>query len=686
MKRLVLGIAFCFSISVLFAQSGTGISGDYIYKQQNIPKGVDNYLFSTYYFSGKKAYNLRSIPLSKASGEIIDLKINPSGTSFAILAQKGDNAMVSVHDLWVDNRTLFEFKDVKKTTALCYTPDAKMLLIATPEELQFYDARRFSLLDKMNMPFAAEKLIVSGNNYYLAAVNGQKLIVWNLEQKSIRKEFDFDVPITDMEFSADNSSFAVLTADGMLSTYDTRDFLILQSFDALGVAGSCSFHPDGKYLSVVTGDKRIAVLNVMDDTDRSYVDNEDGGITDARFLRDGRKQIFLTYNTTSSITYKLMSSLTPFYTKLLAEELNERMNDWMKMMPGETLEEYRLRVNDETRVEQMRLFEQEIATRMADNLLAMSEITLGSYNPESNMLEVDFNTMPAIYLNVPVNEVGDFMDSGSLEFRNVKYGLTDKDKFELIYAEIYNKVSGKTYVFDNLDRQSLAYLQSDDNFVPLELIQQSNMEEMKLRDIKEKIVDLAKKQNTISDHTNIAVEAHIIADQNADGKKIINYAINFSYEVENGFSAQEDFAPGKYKVEHSGAAQSMLAIIKAAFRTDFKQYVKPGKKLQIKINGMADGLPINGRIAYDGTYGEFIGEPVYKNGDLSNITVTKNTGITENEQLAFLRAVGVKNYIGKNLPEFEAMNVDYLHNIEVTEGKGGEFRRIAVEFIFVDAF
>ena len=101
---------------------------------------------------------------------------------------------------------------------------------------------------------------------------------------------------------------------------------------------------------------------------------------------------------------------------------------------------------------------------------------------------------------------------------------------------------------------------------------------------------------------------------------------------------------------------------------------------------MADGLPINGRIAYDGTYGEFIGEPVYKNGDLSNITVTKNTGITENEQLAFLRAVGVKNYIGKNLPEFKEMNVDYLHNIEVTEGKGGEFRRIAVEFIFVDAF
>lgn len=686
MKFLVLGIVFCMHIPSLFAQSGTGVPDNYVYTQKNTPQGVDNYLFSTYFYNEKKVYNLRSFPLCTASGEIAALKINPSGTSFALLARKGNNIMASIHDLWIGNRTLHEFKEVKNPSSLCYTPDARRLLIATPEELLVFDARKFTLSDKMDMPFTARKMTVSGNGYYLAAADDRRLIVWNMEQKSIRKEFDFGVPVTDIAFSADNSTLAVLTADGSLSTYDTRNFLILQNFDALGRASSCSFHPDGKYLSVVTGDTRIALLNLMDDHDRSYVDNNEGGISDARFLCDGKKQIFLAYNTASSVTYKLMSALAPNYTKFLADELNERMNDWMKMMPGETLEEFRLRVNDETRAEQMRLFEQEIATRMADNLIAMSNVTLGSYNPESNMLEVNFNTMPTIYLNVPVNEVNDFMDMDNLEFRNAKYGLTKQDKFELIYAEVYNKVSGKTYVFDNLNRQSLAYLQSDDSFVPLELIQQSNMEEMKLRDIKEKIVDLAKKQNTISDHTKISVDARIISDLDANGKKIMNYAINFAYEVEKGFSTQEDFAPGKYKAEDSGAAQSMLAVIKTAFETDFKQYVKPGRNLQIRINGMADGLPINGRIAYDGTYGDFVEEPVCKNGDLSNITVTKSAGITENEQLAFLRAVGVRDYIGKNLPAMKEMKTDYRHNIEVIEGKGGEFRRITVEFIFVDAF
>lgn len=685
MKRLIWGFMCCLYIPTLFAQTGAD-AGQYVYKQKVAPQGIDNYLFSTYYYNGKKTYNLRSLPLSSAPGAIKSLKVNPSGTSFAVLAQKGKETHAIVYDLWKANRTLHEFKEVENPTALCYTPDARRILIATSKELLFFNARLYDLLDKMEMPFTPSQLIVSSNGYYLAAAGGNRLVVWNLEQKAIRKEFDIDTVVNDIAFSDDNSTFAVLTADGLLTTYDTRNFLILQSFDAMGNASHCSFHPEGKYLSVVTGDTHIAVINLMDDQDRTYVDNSQGGITDARFVRDGKKQIFLTYNTTADMTYKLMSALAPNYTKLLADELNDRMNDWMKMMPGETLEEYKLRVNDETRAKQIRLFEQEIATRMADNLVQMSEVTLGSYNPESNMLAVNFNTMPTIYLNVPAAEVNDFMDTGNLEFRNAKYGLTKQDKFELIYADVYNKVSGKTYVFDNLDRQSLDYLKSDDNFVPLELVQQSNMEELKLQEIKEKIVNLAKKQNTISDHTQISVNARIVSDQDANGNKIMNYKIDFAYEVEKGFSAQEDFAPGKYKARESGAAQSMLAIVKTAFENDFAQYVKPGKKLRVRITGMADALPINGKIAYDGCYGDFVNEPVYKNNDLSNITVTQAEGITQNEQLAFLRATGVKEYIGENIPSFAKMNTDYQHNIEVTSGKGGEFRRITVEFTFIDAF
>lgn len=686
MKKLLLGALCCIWFPQLSAQNALEGSKEIVYNQKSTPQGMDNYLFSTYYFNGKKAYNLRNLTLCSASGAIGQLKINPSGTSLAILIQKGKETQAVVYDLWKSNQLIHRFENITSPTAIAYTPDARRILIATATELLFFDTRHYEQQDMMPMPFAATRLAISPNGYYLAAASGNRLTIWNLEQKSIRKEMELDTDINDLAFDDANSTFAVLTADGLLSTYDTGNFLILQSFDAMGNASACSFHPEGKYLSVVTGGTRVAILNLMDDQDRTYVDNAQGGITDARFVRDGKKQIFLAYNTTGSMTYRLMSALAPNHTRLLTDELNDRMNDWMKMMPGETLEEYKLRVNDETRAKQMRLFEEEIATRMADNLVQMSEVTLGNYNPEEHMLAVNFNTMPTIYLSVPADEVNDFMDPGSLEFRNAKYGLTRQDKFELVYADVYNKVSGKTYTFDNRERRSLDYLKSDENFVPLELVQQSNMEELKLQEIKEKIVNLAKQQNTISDHTRISVNARIVTDQDADGKKIMNYKIDFAYEVEKGFSAQEDFAPGKYKAEESGAAKSMLSIIKAAFENDFAPYVKPGKKLQVRITGMADALPINGRIAYDGSYGDFENEPVYKNGDLSNITVTRAEGITQNEQLAFLRATGVREYIQKHLPALKQMNTDYRHDIEVTAGKGGEFRRITVEFTFMDAF
>ena len=687
MKNFILFLLCSLCFPQLFAQTtNNGAKQKYVYPQKVSPTGVDNYLFSTYYYTGKKTYNLRNSVLS-SSGVVSSMKINPAGSSFAIVQTKGKKTDVTIYDLWSANKVRHEFEEDMTPVSLCYAPDAKSMVISdTNKELLFFDTRQYGLQNKMEIPFVAENIAISNNNYFIAASNGTTLNIWNLQSKELRKSITTDDKINCFAFSADNNLLAVLTADGKLSTYDTRTFFILQSYDAMGTAKYCYFHPEGKYIDVITGDNRISIVNLMDETDREYIDNTEGGITDARFLKNGRGEIFLAYNTVNSITYELMSKLSPNYSKLMGDELSDRMNTWMKMMPGETLEEYNLRVNDETRAEQMKLFEQEIATRMADNLVEKSDVTLGNYNPDSNVLALDFNTMPSIYLNVPAEDVSDFMNPGDLEFRNAVYGLTKNDKFELIYADVYNKASGKTYQYDNRNRESFDYMKSDDSFIPLSLVQQSNMDEIKLQEIKENIMNMAKQQKTISDHTKISVDAGIASEVDASGKKIMNYNINFSYEVEQGYSAQEDFGPGKYLTDQSGAAISMLAIMKTAFEKDFAQYVQAGKKLRVKITGMADASPINGKIAYNGVYGEFTDEPVYKDNDLSNITVTKESGVTQNDQLAFLRAVGVKEYLLQNIPAFSKMDSDYNYYIEVTKEKGSEYRRIGVAFTFVEAF
>lgn len=685
-KRLMIPLLALAAFAANGQEKYVPAKGDHTYPTKAKASHLDNYLFSTYFTNGKKAFNLRNLPMAGAGNEILEIKINPSGTSFAMLAGRDGKGTVTVNNLWQANKQLHAFKEIKDASAIAYTPDAKRLLIAVPDTVRIFDAREFTPLGAIATGAQPSKLAVSPNGFFLAAVTPDRVTVYDLENGTVRKTLDGFENITDVEFGPESDVMAVLTADGNMSAYSTSNFFIAQSLDALGGALASAYHPEGKYLSVATGDSRIAVVNLMDEEDREYVDVPEGGISDLRYVKDGKDRIFMIFDTSDAIVYRLMSELLPNYTKLLTDELNDRMNEWMKRLPDESLEAYNLRVNEESRKKQARLFEEEIATRMADNLVAMSEVSLGNYNPQAEQLAIAFDNMPEIYLNVPQNEINDFMDPGNLEFRNAKYGLTPKDKFELIYAEVYNKASGKSYVFDNLERKSLAYLAADDNFVPLDIIQQSNLEEERLNMIKNQIMDMAKREKTISDHTQITVDTKVVPQTDASGKKVVNYDVKFSYEVEPGFSATEDFPSGKYRIDESGAARSMLQIVKKALEEDFAQYVADGKKLKVTITGMADAQPINGVIAYDGSAGEFIDEPVRKNGDLSAVTVTKKEGIRTNEQLAFVRGAGVRNYIAENVPALQKMQTDYGYNIELTKGAGGQYRRITVEFEFVDAF
>ncbi len=527
---------------------------------------------------------------------------------------------------------------------------------------------------------------MSNNRYYLAVTDGSKVAVYNFEEKKLRKDWDFGVSVNDMVFNDDNTEFAVVTDDGVLNIYDTRNFLIKKTIDELGNALSCAYNFDGKYIAVATSPNIITIINLLDDSDRDFVDVPDGEMSEILFIPDSRKNTLLSYNSAKAINAKRMSKLEPYYAKLISDEVNLRMEEWMKMMPGETMEEYRARVTDESRARQRKLFEEEISTNLAGDPLSMAEVSLGKYDRSNSILAVGFTNMPTIYIPVPEEKVTTFTSADALEFKDVRYGVMENDNFEIIYAKIFNRNDGETYIYDNLDRKPLAFMDGDDNVVSIEIIQQQQMEEMRLQEIKQKVIEEAKMQNVISDHTNITVDSRVVSDFNANGEKILNYVVKFSYEVEPDFSVHEDFAPGKYHVEESGAAKSMLSIVKQAFENDLSQYVKDGKKLNVKIYGTADGSPIVRGIPYDGAYGDFDNEPVYQNGQLSGISVNTKDGIKQNEQLAFIRATGVKDYLEKNVDNLKNMKSDYNYYITVSEGKGGEFRRITTEFTFIDAF
>ncbi|MFK2477384.1 WD40 repeat domain-containing protein [Bacteroides fragilis] len=686
------GIAFCFVAAMFCGQTMAQVVEKRGFDSQKKINAFDNTTFCTAYLSDGALYTMRDIAINDVR-KIERIVFNPTGSSIALLRAKNPISIYSFRDR---NKKLFELKEKRKKlkakpmpVSMCYSADARSFIVGNSlGEIVIYDTKEYMPLAYIQGEAPATALAMSSNNYFIAAAAGQNINIWNFQTKELRKVIPMPAVVKEVTFSPDAALLAVTTDDNHLTIIDTKNWDKVDIFDKLGgTLSSPSFHPEGKYISVVKDGKNIEIINLKNGVVEQDIVDPTGGVTGGRFFKNNQNsEVFLLTNRTKQMVFWDANGLNPFYGKIMGREVDAKMNEWVKMMQGESMEDYAIRVNDETRIKQQQLFAQEVATALAGDRISMDNPFIDGYDASNNMLNIGFKGLPSIGLEVPSNEAGDFKD-GKMKFSNAVYVLNDKDEFELAYVEVTNETTNKVYIYDNIGRTKLTALEADENFVPLEIMQQATREEAQLAEIKEQVIEEKKQDKLITDNTQINVKTEVIPGVDANGKKILNYKVGYQYEVINKeFSAKEDFPSGGYNIERSNAAMSLMKIIKNAFEGDFAKYLSEGKQVKVIITGSADAAPIRGRLAYDGRYGEFVDEPYYKDGNLDNITVTKAGGITQNEQLALMRAAGVKTYIEKNVTTLGNTKNEYEYHVEVAKERGGEFRKINVEFVIMDAF
>ena len=357
--------------------------------------------------------------------------------------------------------------------------------------------------------------------------------------------------------------------------------------------------------------------------------------------------------------------------------VDNRMNVWMKRLSGESKTDFLARTSDEN-IEAQRLdFTKQVSTEMAGDR-ANRNIRDLQYNDASQKLGVQFTDMPSIALNVPKADIKD-IKKGDLKFTNTVYSLNPGDKFEVLYADVLNPATGKTYTYVNT--RDAQFVETD-GYMPLTAVQQDMVNTERLQAVVTEAVQEAKDKNILSDNTTISVKTEMVPAANNK----TDYKVSYSYTVKDNFSVKDDFAPGKYEAEKSAASTAMLNIINKTLKEDFAQYIKPGNAVDINLKGSADASPINGKIAYNNQYGPIRNHKVKVNGKNQALTITKESGITSNEQLSLVRAISVKNYIVKNIDALKGMKVNDTYEVEVADDEGSQFRRVAVDFLFHDAF
>ncbi|MDR2058262.1 MAG: WD40 repeat domain-containing protein [Dysgonamonadaceae bacterium] len=658
------------------------------YTSKNEIKLIDNSNFRLIYYANSEVNTYKDRKAATLN-KVSSMALNPTGNSFAVIQKK----KVKIYSFLRTNTKLFDVKYKSKNKSvkrlplsLAYSAAANYFLVSfSTGEIIVYNTKEYKPEWVLEGETPATFFTMSPNDYFIAAMAGNHIDVWNFERRNIRSKIQLDAEATGVTFSPDASMLAI-TLPGRVLIYNTRNWENIQSYSIDGTASAPTFNTDDKYLAFVLDGKRIVIIDIRKQTITQEI-TETGNIIACKFF-NGTNNAYLITNRPKAIVYWNANGLNPFYGKIVNQEVDKKMNEWVKMMQGESMEDYKIRVNEETRARQMEVFTQEVTTELAGDRISIENPFIGDYDNENKLLSINFTSLPPIEISVPVSEISDFENNSKLKFKNAVYMLNEKDEFILAYVEITNEVNTKVYIYDNIGRTRLKAIETDINFVPLEILQIASQEESNLVSVTQNIVEENKQEKLITENTQINVSTEVVTDVDADGNKILNYLVHYKYEVINKeFSEKEDFPIGNYDIRKSNAAMSLMKIIKNSFEEgDFAKYLTPGKRIRISITGSADATPIRGKIAYDGRYGNFESEPYYQNGELNSITVTKTTGITENTHLAFIRAMSVKDYLSTNISTLQNTKNDYVYNVEVSEERGGEYRRIHIQFAIINAF
>ena len=571
---------------------------------------------------------------------------------------------------------------------LVYSPDGSFFLVVTRmghlmKCSTLKKDKKQRLLYNIQLDKEPTKVVINKNANTALYTAGKVLNVINLERGILRGNINFDSSIRDVAFSEDYTECAVLLEDGKIYTVDISTIKNNKIYNVDDEMLKCRYILQGKYLAL-TNNENVKVLNLLTGKTDYVMADDNKGLIDMDVVLDSKKSEWMVYYNDTKFKALPLSLIERFHKMDLKKELNLRMAEWSKIRPGESEVDYRKRVNDETRKKYAIDLERELVTQMAGNKLESENAKFGSYIESNQALSIDFDGMPSIYLSIPADELVDIKTIEDLEFFNTVYGLTEDDKFEVIYTEARNKNTGKVYIYDNLNRKGITFDSS--SFVPMEVVQLASIESAKLEKIKQEELDKAKQENILSDHTHISVSTDVEQDIDADGNKILNYNVNYQYDVEEEYSSRDDFKAGRYNTGESNAALQMIKIIKKSIEGDFAKYTKDSKSILLTVTGSADALPINGKLKYEDDYGDIEDLLIYQDGELSSMTVTKSKGITSNEELAMVRAYGMADYLKSNVFDSITIPMTNKYNITVSEEEGGKYRRIKVSIKFIDTF
>lgn len=612
------------------------------------------------------------------------ISLSPSGNNFAVA---DDKFGIEIWSLEKRNVSLARLKKhAGAINALDYSLDTRYLLSAGADKyVRIWDTKDWTLAKSLPCMYPVNAACFSPNGYFIACDQGNDIVVFNFTKTMAIQGLNagHKEPVIKVKFSDDGKYLLSLDRGGKVNLWQLSDGEIWRELELPGKIVDADIHHNNKYLATVDATGEVQIRNLKKNVLIQTLHSKEAGKT-IHFSYDYAKESALLIHCDKRYCYIWdIVRLEPAFDLLAAQMQEKRMNEWSGKRRLETSEDYARRVNDSLQI-QNRKIRKEVLTELGLKWRPLQKPQRSNYDAGQKGYILTFPKINPFVLKVEEEDRADFEKNfDQCEFRHPVYTLDEKDDFGLSYLEINDPVKKRVYYLDNQNIHPRIRQKMVSGAIVKKVGEEEVVLKQKLKDYFEKEIA----EQRISDNVRVNVEARPKEGIGEDGLSVVDYHIAYSYEVMKTDKKEVgDWAPGRYLLAESNAAAASVQVIRETFEKELSDYITSGKNVTIKITGSADGTPILRPIKYSGVYGDFSGVPYYLNGNMDNISISYKSGISSNNQLAYLRTYGVRHFIEQEIPVLQKTRNQFEHHVFVSEARGNKFRRVSIEIIIHDAF
>ena len=188
------------------------------------------------------------------------------------------------------------------------------------------------------------------------------------------------------------------------------------------------------------------------------------------------------------------------------------------------------------------------------------------------------------------------------------------------------------------------------------------------------------------DETFISIQTRLEEGLTEERTPELNYVFDISYNCRHMESVTDDYPVGAYVWDSSNSCRAICTLIKTFVEGELKSIFSAGKAVTVSIFSTADGAEILKPLHYGGEYGDFRYMPTVFNNEQLRISVSPESGIANNAQLAYLRAQSVKWFLEHNVRNLQRTVNDFRFITRSYADTGSHYRRSSVELTVHDAF